>query len=82
MSVSVLGTTGAPIEASAMSMAELLELPPTVSVATAARALGIGKDKAYLLIKSGAFPAAVIPLGSTCRVATASLWRVLHVQPG
>lgn len=63
-----------------MTMAELLALPPTVSVTTAARALGIGKDKAYELIKADLFPARVIPLGATCRVATASLWEVLRVR--
>ncbi|WKV74203.1 DNA-binding protein [Streptomyces sp. PCS3-D2] len=63
-----------------MTMAELLGLPPAVSVATAARALGIGQDKAHALIKGGVFPARVIPLGATTRVATASLWEVLGVQ--
>lgn len=62
-----------------MTMSELLELPPAVSVATAARALGIGKDKAYELIKADRFPARVIRLGSTSRVATASLWDALGV---
>lgn len=62
-----------------MTMTELLTLPPAVSVSTAARALGIGKDKAYELIKAGCFPARVIPLGATCRVATASLWEALGV---
>lgn len=64
----------------AMSMSELLALPPAVSVTTAARALGIGPDKAHALIKSGTFPARVIPLGATTRVATASLWEALGVQ--
>ncbi|MER6391298.1 DNA-binding protein [Streptomyces sp. NPDC059999] len=62
-----------------MTMGELLELPPAVSVATAARALGIGKDKAYELIKADCFPARVIRLGATSRVATASLWDALGV---
>lgn len=63
-----------------MTMAELVALPPAVSVTTAARALGIGKDKAYELIKAELFPARVITLGATCRVATASLWEVLGVR--
>lgn len=63
-----------------MTMAELLDLPPAISVPTAARALGIGKDKAHALIKAGLFPARVIPLGSTSRVATASLWDALGVR--
>ncbi|MEU3051095.1 MULTISPECIES: DNA-binding protein [unclassified Streptomyces] len=64
----------------AMTMEELLSLPPAVSVATAARALGIGADKAYELIKGGEFPARTIPLGRTQKVATASLWEALGVR--
>ncbi|MCP3758894.1 helix-turn-helix domain-containing protein [Streptomyces sp. TBY4] len=63
-----------------MTMAELLELPPMVNVTTAARALSIGKDTAYKLIKSGEFPVQVIALGSTSKVATASLWELLGVR--
>lgn len=63
-----------------MTMAALLELPPTVNVTTAARALSIGKDTAYKLIKSGQFPVQVIALGSTSKVSTASLWELLGVR--
>jgi predicted DNA-binding transcriptional regulator AlpA len=63
-----------------MGRDELLALPATVSVVTAARALGIGHNKAYELIKSGAFPVPTIPLGSTVRIPTASLWEVLGVS--
>lgn len=84
MSSSALATEGRQVHGSRsapMTMAELLALPPAVSVSTAARALGIGKDKAYELIKAGHFPAQVIPLGATRRVATASLWDTLGVHP-
>ncbi len=47
-----------------MTMEELLSLPPAVSVATAARALSIGADKAYELIKDGEFPARTIGANS------------------
>ncbi|MFJ4684746.1 DNA-binding protein [Streptomyces sp. NPDC088789] len=68
--------------ATAMTLDELLALPPTVNVTTAARALGIGVHKAYNLIKEGTFPVQTLPLGSTVRVPTAALWRVLGVtQP-
>jgi predicted DNA-binding transcriptional regulator AlpA len=63
----------------AMSMEELLSLPATVNVTTAARALGIGRDKAYQLIKSGDFPVRTLPLGSTVRVSTVALWKFLGV---
>ncbi|MDX3130829.1 DNA-binding protein [Streptomyces europaeiscabiei] len=64
-----------------MTREELLALPPTVNVTTAARALGIGTHKAYNLIKKGSFPVRTLALGSTVRVPTAALWRVLGVTP-
>ncbi|MFE2034236.1 DNA-binding protein [Streptomyces scopuliridis] len=63
-----------------MGLEELLALPATVNVATAARALGIGRDKAYQLIKADEFPVATLPLGSTVRVPTVALWKVLGVD--
>lgn len=62
-----------------MSVEEVLSLPPAVSVATAARALSVSADKAYELIKRDEFPAKIIPLGRTQKVATASLWDALGV---
>ncbi|MQY11421.1 hypothetical protein SRB5_15390 [Streptomyces sp. RB5] len=64
-----------------MTLEELLALPPTVNVTTAARALGIGVHKAYNLIKDGTFPVQPLSLGGTVRVPTAALWRVLGVTP-
>lgn len=66
---------------SSMTLEELLALPPTVNVTTAARALGIGVHKAYNLIKTGSFPVQTLPLGGTVRVPSAALWRVLGVTP-
>ncbi|MFE4870890.1 DNA-binding protein [Streptomyces sp. NPDC056682] len=63
-----------------MSVEEVMSLPAAVSVVTAARALGIGSDKAYELIKDGAFPAQTIPLGQTQKVSTASLWKALGIS--
>lgn len=65
----------------AMRLEELLALPATVNVTTAGRALGIGRDKAYELIRAGTFPVRTLPLGGTVRVPTAELWRVLGVEP-
>ncbi|GAB2751725.1 hypothetical protein GCM10027072_56300 [Streptomyces bullii] len=65
----------------AMGLEELLALPATVNVTTAGRALGIGRDKAYELIRTGTFPVRTLPLGGTVRVPTAELWRVLGVEP-
>jgi hypothetical protein len=64
-----------------MTLEELLALPPTVNVTTAARALGIGTHKAYNLIRNGSFPVQTLSLGSTVRVPTAALWCVLGVTP-
>ena len=66
--------------AGAMSLDELLALPATVNVTTAGRALGIGRDKAYELIRTGQFPVRTLPLGATVRVPTAELWKVLGVR--
>jgi hypothetical protein len=63
-----------------MSLEELLALPATVNVTTAGRALGIGRDKAYELIRVGGFPVRTLPLGGTVRVPTAELWKILGVQ--
>ncbi|MGK3103310.1 DNA-binding protein [Streptomyces sp. WAC05858] len=63
----------------AMGLEELLALPATVNVTTAGRALGIGRDKAYELIRSGQFPVRTLPLGGTIRVPTAELWKILGV---
>lgn len=62
-----------------MGLEELLALPATVNVTTAGRALGIGRDKAYELIRTGNFPVRVLSLGETVRVPTAELWRALGV---
>ncbi|MEU9120147.1 DNA-binding protein [Streptomyces sp. NPDC048506] len=74
--------TGSGVSARArggMSIEELRSLPAAVSVATAARAFGIGTDKAYALIKAEKFPAKTIPVGETQKVATLSLWEALGV---
>ena len=63
-----------------MGLAELMALPATVNVTTAARALGISRDKAYALIRSDCFPVRTLTLGSTVRVPTAELWKLLGVE--
>ena len=69
-----------PAQCGAMGLEELLALPATVNVVTAARALGIGPNKAYALINCGEFPVKTLTLGSTVRVPTAALWQVLGVE--
>jgi predicted DNA-binding transcriptional regulator AlpA len=64
-----------------MSSDELRALPATVTIRTAARALGCGRTLAYDLVRRGEFPCPVLRLGSRYSVPTAGLLAVLGVQP-
>ncbi|MFH0243616.1 helix-turn-helix domain-containing protein [Streptomyces sp. HK10] len=64
-----------------MSRHELLALPATTDVETAARAFGLGRTTAYALAKANEFPCKIIRAGKTYRVITADLLRVLHITP-
>ncbi|MFJ4668972.1 DNA-binding protein [Kitasatospora purpeofusca] len=63
-----------------MTAREVLDLPVTISVVTAARVLGMGPNKAYALIRSGDFPVDMITVGGTKRVLTSALWRFLGLE--
>jgi excisionase family DNA binding protein len=65
-----------------MTRAELFALPVTVSVGTAARALGLGRSTAYELVRCGEFPCPVLWIGGSYRVPTAGLLRVLGIKSG
>jgi predicted DNA-binding transcriptional regulator AlpA len=62
-----------------MTRAELLALPVTVDIATAARALGLGRSTGYELARRDAFPCRVLRIGSSYRVPTADLLRILGI---
>jgi hypothetical protein len=64
-----------------MSQDELLALPPTVSVETAARALGLGRTRAYQLARQGQFPCKVIRIGTSYHIVTVDLRRLLGIEP-
>jgi hypothetical protein len=64
-----------------LTSAELRTLPATVDVATAGRALGIGRTKAYQLARDGDFPCRLLHLGCTYRVVTADLLTLLGLTP-
>lgn len=64
-----------------MSRTELLALPVTVDLVTAARALGLGRTKAYELARAGAFPCRVLRVGRTYSVPAADLLGLLGVTP-
>lgn len=65
-----------------MTRAELLALPVTVDIGTAARALGLGRSTGYELARRGEFPCRVLRVGGSYRVPTADLLRVLGLDPG
>ena len=64
-----------------MTRAELVALPAVIDVTTAARALGLGRSTAYDLARRGKFPCRVLHIGSSYRVPTAELLRVLGIEP-
>lgn len=64
-----------------MSQDELLALPTTVGVETAARAIGMGRTRAYQLARRGEFPCKVIRIGASYRVVTVDLRRLLGIEP-
>jgi hypothetical protein len=53
----------------------------TVDLMTAARALGLGRTKAYELAKHDQFPCRVIKIGDTYRIPTPGLLELLGVHP-
>ncbi|MEU8803199.1 helix-turn-helix domain-containing protein [Spirillospora sp. NPDC048819] len=58
---------------------ELDTLPTVVSIMTAARALGLSRTYAYELAKRGDFPCRIIRIGTTYRVPSAELRKLLGV---
>nr|WP_185034856.1 helix-turn-helix domain-containing protein [Actinomadura coerulea] len=60
-----------------MTHEELAALPTTTTIETAARALGLGRTRAYELARENRFPCKVIRIGSTYRVVTADLQRLV-----
>ncbi len=64
-----------------LSREELLHLPVTVDITTAARALGLARSTGYELARRGEFPCRILRVGHSYRVPTADLLRVLGVEP-
>lgn len=60
-----------------LTITQLLNMPPTVDLMTAATVLGLGRTKAYDLAKHDKFPCRVIRIGDTYRIPTAGLLRLL-----
>lgn len=62
-----------------MPISELNTLPAIVDLLTAARALGLGRTKAYELARRGEFPCPVFRVGDTYRVPTIALLELLGI---
>lgn len=62
-----------------LSFDQLHALPTTIDLMTAARALRIGRTKAYELARTGRFPCRVIRIGAGYVVPTTSLLELLGV---
>jgi hypothetical protein len=60
---------------------QLHALPTVVNLETAARALGIGRTKAYQLAKTDEFPCRIIRVGNAYHVPTADLLTLLGMPP-
>lgn len=67
-------------EQGSLTFTEMFDLPVTVDMRTAARALGICSATAYRLLRLGTFPCSVIQVGNKYRIATAELMRVLGIE--
>ena len=65
-----------------MTHEELAALPTTTTIETAARALGLGRTRAYELARENRFPCKVIRIGTTYRVVTADLQRLVASNDG
>lgn len=64
-----------------MNRNELLNLPVTVDIETAGRAIGCGRTKSYQMVAEGTFPIQVLRLGHRYRVVTADLLTLLGLSP-
>ncbi|MGO8726141.1 MAG: DNA-binding protein [Streptosporangiaceae bacterium] len=58
-----------------------LRASATVDLMTAARALGLGRTKAYELARRDQFPCRLIRIGDTYRIPTPGLLELLGVAP-
>jgi hypothetical protein len=61
--------SGVPVKASDPIPRNLEELPPTVPLQVASRILGIGRDHAYALARSGTYPVRVMESNGRFKVS-------------
>ena len=60
-----------------LKFTDLTDLPSVVDLMTAARALGLGRTKAYELAQRGQFPCRIVRIGDLYKIPTADLLRLL-----
>lgn len=63
------------------TIADTADLPPTLSVAHAARLLGVSRTTGYALAAAGRFPTPVLRIGHGYRVPTVPLLTLLGLTP-
>lgn len=63
-----------------LSFTEMFDLPVSVDLRTAARALGIGSTTAYRLIRDSEFPCPVLRVGRRYVIPTTELMRTLGIE--
>ncbi|MEU8932893.1 helix-turn-helix domain-containing protein [Streptomyces sp. NPDC048409] len=63
-----------------LSFTEMFDLPVSVDLRTAARALGIGPTTAYRLIRDSEFPCPVLRVGRRYAIPTTGLMRALGIE--
>lgn len=73
--------TTVPSKPTGMTMPELLALPVSFGLPVAAKALNIGKNKAYEMVAEGAFPIPVHRYGREFRAHRPDLFRHLGLPP-
>jgi hypothetical protein len=64
-----------------MTIEELLALPVSFGLRTAARALGIGQSTAYEMAAAGTFPCPVLRVGNRYLVTRPNLFQALGLDP-
>ena len=64
-----------------MTSIDVHDLPPVITLSTAAQLLGIGRTAAYELVRTNAWPTPVLRLGRLIRIPTAPLLDLLSIRP-
>lgn len=80
MAKAALKAAGSATNAKTLTYEQVLALPVSVDLVTAAKCFGISRTKAHELARAGEFPCQVLRLGVQYRVTRAELLRVLGID--